>query len=271
MNRLQILSAAAADYQNLQPSDCSVLVCDSSGKILKYVSAKTFDMKIKEGDMASANGALNQSLNTGKEITRVLQKELYGVILKSHSAPIYENNQLLGAIAVVTSMATQHILHEAAQTIAATSQEMTATSEELAASASKLADELDNMRSRGENVLKELKNTDEILRFVGDVATNSNLLGLNAAIEAARAGEHGRGFAVVAEEIRKMADNCGKAVKDIKAIMGTIQNDTSIMVQQVIDTAQLGERQAAATEEISASMQQLASSANDIERIAEIV
>jgi hypothetical protein len=43
------------------------------------------------------------------------------------------------------------------------------------------------------------------------------------------------------------------------------------MVQQAINTAQLGERQAAATEEISASMQQLASSANDVERIAEIV
>jgi len=43
------------------------------------------------------------------------------------------------------------------------------------------------------------------------------------------------------------------------------------MVQQVMDTAQLGERQAAATEEISATMQQLASAANDVERIAEIV
>lgn len=271
MNRLEMLLATAVDYQKLQPSDCAVLICDSVGMILKCASAKTFDMKVAEGDKIATGGALHESLQTGREIARVLAKEQYGIVVKSNSAPIYEGSQLLGAIAVVTSMATQQTLHEAAQTIAATSQEMTATSEELAASAAKLAEELDRMRSRGENILKELKKTDEILRFVADVATNSNLLGLNAAIEAARAGELGRGFAVVAEEIRKMADNCGNAVKDIKVIIGTIQKDTAMMVEEVIDTAQLGERQAAATEEISASMQQLASSANDIERIAEIV
>lgn len=271
MNRLELLAATAADYQKLQPSDCAVLICDSSGVFVKCVPAKTFDMKVAEGDKISAGGAMSESLQSGKEVSRVLARELYGVVCKSNSAPIYENNQLLGAVAVVTSMAAQQALHETAQMIAATSQEMTATSEELAASAAKLAEELDKMRARGENVLEELKKTDEILRFVADVATNSNLLGLNAAIEAARAGELGRGFAVVAEEIRKMADSCSNAVKDIKSILGSIQTDTSLMVQQVVDTAYLGERQAAATEEISATMQQLASSANDIERIAEVV
>lgn len=117
----------------------------------------------------------------------------------------------------------------------------------------------------------EIRKTDDILRFVSEVAANSNLLGLNAAIEAARAGEHGRGFAVVAEEIRKMADNSAKAVQDIKAILNSINSDTKIIVEQIISTAQLGERQAAATEEISASMQQLASSASDVEKIAEII
>jgi len=216
MNRIEILAAAAADYQKLQPSDCAVLICDSAGVILKYVSAKTFDMKVKEGGPIVANGALSDTLNAGKEVVRVLAKELYGIVVKSNSAPIYENNQLLGAIAVVTSMATQHSLHETAQTIAATSQEMTATSEELAASAVTLSEELDRMRVRGENVLKELKKTDEILRFVGDVATNSNLLGLNAAIEAARAGEQGRGFAVVARKFAKWRIIAAKRLKILK-------------------------------------------------------
>lgn len=93
-------------------------------------------------------------------------------------------------------------------------------------------------------------------------------MGLNAAIEAARAGEHGRGFAVVAEEIRKMADNSSQAVTDIKDILNTIRQENELMVDTIIRTAQLGERQAAATEEVSASMQQLASSASDIEGIS---
>jgi len=77
-------------------------------------------------------------------------------------------------------------------------------------------------------VLSKKSRKQKILRFVSEVAANSNLLGLNAAIEAARAGEHGRGFAVVAEEIRKMADNSASSVKEIREILRNIQKDPRI-------------------------------------------
>jgi methyl-accepting chemotaxis protein len=141
----------------------------------------------------------------------------------------------------------------------------------LAATATQLAQDLDSLKRAGEHVVGELRKTDDILKFVSDVAANSNLLGLNAAIEAARAGEHGRGFAVVAEEIRKMADNSAKSVKDIKTILLSIGNDASGIVKTITQTAQLGERQAAAAEQISASMEQLAASAIDVESISEII
>lgn len=77
-------------------------------------------------------------------------------------------------------------------------------------------------------MLSKKSRKQKILRFVSEVAANSNLLGLNAAIEAARAGEHGRGFAVVAEEIRKMADNSASSVKEIREILRNIQKDPRI-------------------------------------------
>ena len=266
------LVKSAEVIQKIIPLDCCIMICNKDGLIVKFVGAESFDMNVREGSGVAKGGSLGECIATAKIVHKAIPKEAYNVPIKAIAVPIFDNNNvLIGGIATGISLANQEALLDSAQIIAATSEEMTATTQELAATATHLSSGLEDIQSIGNSVINEVKKTDDILRFVSDVAANSNLLGLNAAIEAARAGEHGRGFAVVAEEIRKMAVNSAEAVNDIKDILNNIRKEVEILKNKVEENSSMAERQATATQEIAKDMESLAASAIEIEKVAQII
>lgn len=90
------------------------------------------------------------------------------------------------------------------------------------------AGHMERMTEAMNRINETSKQIENIIQSIEDIASQTNLLSLNASIEAARAGEAGRGFAVVADEVRLLADESAKAAVNTRELIQTTVNEISI-------------------------------------------
>lgn len=185
--------------------------------------------------------------------------------------------------------ASGQVLAEAAQSLAegatdqaASVEEMQATINELTSGIKTTAEELGTAYdeaykyaeivegSRGDmevlvQAMSRINETSEkigaIITQIEDIASQTNLLSLNASIEAARAGEAGKGFAVVADQIRNLAEQRAKSAGDSKALI-------EAAIHEVGDGNMYAEKASTSLREVVDGIQAIADSAKKIKEIS---
>lgn len=120
--------------------------------------------------------------------------------------------------------------------------------------------------SRG--ILDSLDRTTSILDSITRIAKRSKIIGLNSAIEASRVGETGRGFLVVAEEIKTLADDSSRSVREIERILAGIQRSSEEFSQRIGIIQDVSDMQQQATAQIAALIDGLRELGRHLEQLA---
>ena len=154
-------------------------------------------------------------------------------------------------IGLAQSQSTNDLLLQNAERIDGSITQVAAAVQSLNASQQELTATMQEVTKISNQAAADVNNTHQILDAIRKIASQTNLLGLNAAIEAARAGEQGRGFAVVAEEVRKLSIQSTDAVKNISGMLERMKVSMEQVMQNTDRTARMTQDQAASFETIT--------------------
>lgn len=267
---LEAFLQVAPVLKDMMQEDIMVVVTDTT-KFIYYKPGNKLDTKINVGIEIPTNGAIYKTLKSGEVNSSFISKEAYGIPFKSISYPIKDfDGNVIGVICIGKSLEHQYKVEETTNSLFATLEENNASIEEISAASENLLDIIGGVLETTKQTEEKVKESNEIISMMHNIATQSNLLALNASIEAARSGEQGRGFTVVASEMRKLAslsDELSKKVsKSLLEINSLIQN---IVVEQ--NKAQsVSEVQSAATQEITATLEEITASADLLSQMAKM-
>lgn len=122
-------------------------------------------------------------------------------------------------------------------------------------------EEMQTMVVAMEKISESSAKIGNIIQEIESIASQTNLLSLNASIEAARAGEAGRGFAVVAEEIRQLAEQSAKAAVDSRDLIES-------SMREINEGNHAVERASSSIDQVVSGIQKIAESSKEISATA---
>jgi len=250
--------------------DIGITLCDTE-TTLWDVCPKTFEWVKPSyvGEKVGTDWAIYKAMQKGERMVVEIGKEVAGSAYVAIAVPIYEDNKLVGGIAIQQSLERKQRLLEIANSLEGTINMFNNTVQQIASEAEELSATGQELGSISQETNFQVGETDSIIQVIQKISNQTNLIGLNAAIEAARVGEHGRGFAVVAAEVRKLAQTSSSSSNNIKLTLEKIKNAVGQINLSIQEVTKVANHQAIVLSEINNAVDELAKLSHQIVAMAE--
>ncbi len=180
----------------------------------------------------------NQISNTAEDVSNAVQEIATGATQQADEIQTATENVGRIGDAVEDVKSSTNDLSSISDKMKDASEASSKSLTSLQQSSVEMTEKIDEISRTIQQTQNAVNNINEKVEGITSIATQTNLLSLNASIEAARAGEAGKGFAVVAEEIGKLAEDSKHMADDIKNEMETLLAQSNAAVEAAEDVKQ---------------------------------